>query len=538
MTGDPLRTTLLQVHELYTSPDQVQRLRHQIDHPVLRQVHRDIRHLGFLVELEQREDTCGPLLRRLRRFSFLSASTPLPFDHALLWPPQAAELLAEAISLYPRRYPNFSEVVLRIRASLDTLQAEPTNPLWAWLTTHVSRHTHQEFWLRRSSDHTLILADTRVVRAVEALVEAQQLNLRVSTPLAFQGERLVSRQTFLGSSRWFPEWCFTAPRSRQIDLVQYHWVWDDGEYPAAFPFNQRSVPGTSFVTASAPELASSTAPQGMEEPAEEPIALHLPTLDWQRLLAHERLEPGDDEEARDAVPARLYALQGYVGVWLACEEDETVLGLHLDPDEPGKHRVERLKVQELEPGDYVLLRTEGAGDLLDTLAGQLLGSEGTRARQIHQEWKKVVRQQVFRCVTYEKAVRRLRDFGAVKASVGNLRHWEKDDNLRPQRDEDFHALVAFCGMEARTEEITQAAERLRFAQQSAGHRISQMIRTAIAVTDLTPLEREGRQVFTLPITVGGGTFTAFSVVAISEQEAWITPSRLNRPISLEEQEYE
>jgi hypothetical protein len=223
---------------------------------------------------------------------------------------------------------------------------------------------------------------------------------------------------------------------------------------------------------------------------------------------------------------------------LACEEDETVLGLHLDPDEPGKHRVERLKVQELEPGDYVLLRTEGAGDLLDTLAGQLLGSEGTRARQIHQEWKKVVRQQVFRCVTYEKAVRRLRDFGAVKASVGNLRHWEKDDNLRPQRDEDFHALVAFCGMEARTEEITQAAERLRFAQQSAGHRISQMIRTAIAVTDLTPLEREGRQVFTLPITVGGGTFTAFSVVAISEQEAWITPSRLNRPISLEEQEYE
>lgn len=539
MTGTPLRKTLFQVDQFYTSAKQVKRRRHQVDAPALRRVHRDIRLLGILIENDQQEENCGPLLQSLRRFSFLSASTPLPFDHPLLWSPAAAETLADAVARYPRLYPNFAEVAKRIDEGMTALRAHPASPLWDWLAAHVPRHAEQDFWLRRSSDQTLVLADPRMVAEVRTLVEAQALNLRVGPALAFQGEQMVSGQIFMGTSRWYPEWCFTAPRALQIDLVQYHGVWDDAEYPATFPFNRRSLPKIGFEEVLEAEVAlpTATTSENADNPVEEPVVIAVPVLDWQRLLNHTRQEfGGEDADAPGAVPARLHVLQGFVGVWLGCSEDETVLGLDLESETPGNRRVERLKVDELEPGDCLLLRTEGAGDLLGTLADQLLGGEGAPTRELHREWKKSVRQHVFRQMTLERAVQRLRDLGAVKASVENLRRWETDDNLRPQRDEDFRALVVFCGMEERLDEIAQAVDRLRFVQHSAGHHISRMILDVVAAADLGPLEREGMQEFTLPASEGGGTFTAYRLLAASEQVDWVSPRQLGRPISLEDQE--
>jgi len=539
MTGESLRATLGQVDELYHTMGKVQRVRHQVDHKALRQFHRDVRWLGVLVEREGEEENCAPLLRRLRRFCFLSAGTPLPFDHSLLWPPQAAELLKEAVELYPTIYPEFGEIVLRLQATLQTLQASPTNPLWTWLTANVPTHQMGAYWLQPLSDRLLLLADGRTLLAVEMQVNEQQLDLRVGTPQASQEERPVSAQIFLGTSRWFPEWCFTAPRSGQIDLVQCNWVWDEAEYPATFLPNQSQRLPVTFHSAASPipseEVSHAEVKDGPEE-LQAPLVLNPPKFDWKRLLAREQLEAQDD--AQQAVPARLHLLQGFVGVWLPIGEDETVQGLELDPDGATAPRVVRLSIDELQPGDHLLLRTGGAGELLDSFATDLLGAEGGQARQIHLEWKKSVRQRVFRHATPERAVTRLKELGSVKANPTNLRYWESDDNLRPQRDEDFRALVALVDMEDRLEQIAKAVELLRFAQQSAGHRISQMILDTVAGTDLAPLRLQGSQVFTPSANGNAGSFTAYGLLDVADGEALITPRRLRRPIPLEEQETE
>jgi hypothetical protein len=538
VTDETLHESFHNVERIYQISGQVQRLRYQAEHPLLMQFHRDVRRLCGQVEQAEEEQHCGPLLRRLRRFSFLSASTPLPFDHPLLWPDQAAEIMAEALKLYPNLFPTFLEVLRRIESSLTQLRANPSNPLWTWLTDNVPRRVTAAFWQSSRSDRTLMLADSRILQAVETLVESANLDLRLGTSLDFHKEQTVSAQIFLGSSRWFPAWCFTAPRSPKIELLQFRWVWDQTEYPATFQFNKMQSQSLKFIDVreerkthldqsqeDSPVTSTDIGPQAEEL---EQIKIDSPIFDWSRLLKREHFDERDADA--DEVLARCYGLQGYIGIWLPLGDDETVLGLQLD--ESNQYRVDRLPVDELRPDDYLLLRTGEAGDLLTALADNILGSGRDHVHRVHAEWKRVFRQKIF---TNESAISRLKKLGAVKATPSNIRNWQSEGNLRPQRNEDFRAIVEFCGMEARFDEIANAVKLLRTAQQSAGQRIGHMILNTIRGTDLTALQREGKQTFTLAESQDGGSFTAYRLVSIAEQEAWIAPSRLAKPFVLEEE---
>lgn len=532
--ADPIRQALREVLNLHVLAPKVALTQHRVPHAQLREVQRAIRIFGQRIDEDGEEELCGPLLRRLRRFSFMSASTPLPFDHPLLWPEAAQVLLDDAAKLYPELFQTYVPLLRQIIDGLAELKKNPQNPLLAWLCASTAKRPEVFFGIR--SDRTLMIADTRAVVAVEQLIDELQLDLRVSTTLSFQGEKSVSGQVFLGSSHWFPQWCFTAPRAPQVDLVQFNWVWDDAQYPAVFGQNRAFRSAVTFVRPSA-HSGKLTTVQSDGTPSndrEDVFHIEPPVFDWKRVLrAEEKRMPVDHEDAQQA---RLFLLEGLVGVWLGGGKDDKVMSLQLDTD--GGREVDRVRVGDIEVGDYLLLRTENAGDLLNDLASHFLGEQGRAARALHLEWKRRLRARVFQLGGPTSFVRRLKELGAAKASESNLRHWQSNDNIRPLEDDDLEALITLSGMEDQRDAIVAATDMLRSGQHTAGQHIRQLLLHSIENTDLTELQRSGCQVFEVGHGQDGGSITAFRVVNTLDELVEVSTSRVGHPFPVEHLEDE
>jgi hypothetical protein len=530
-SGDSIRHTFGNVLSLYDCAPQAVLTQHRVPHPQLREVQRAIRYLGQLIEQDKEEEFCGPLLRRLRRFSFLSASTPLPFDHPLMWPEPAQLLLADAAKTYPVLFKNYTPLLRQISDGFAQLRQGPQNPLFGWLRASAAKRPEVFYGVR--SDRTLMIADTRAVVAVEQLIDEFKLDLRVSTALNFQGEKSVSAQIYLGSSHWFPPWCFTAPRAPVVDLVQFDWVWDDATYPAVFGQNRAARPAVTFVRQT-PIPTGVTPTRGDKTPSvacEDVFEIQPPAFDWARVIRAEERTPVDREEAQEA---RLFLLEGLIGVWLGNGKDDTVMSLHVDHDD--KREVERVRVHDVEVGDYVLLRTEGAGDLLNDLAGHHLGDQGRTARALHLRWKKHLRARVYQLGGPTEFSRRLKALGAVKASESNLRHWQSNDNLRPLEDEDLEALIKLCDMSDQRDAIIAATDMLRSGQQTAGQHIRHLLLNSIGRADLTELQSLGCQVFEVGQGQAGGSITAFRVVNMLNKVVWVAAGRVGQPFQADQME--
>lgn len=526
-----------ELHQLLERSDRLQRnaahgtrVRYRVDHATLQQVHRAVNRFGQGVETGGEED-CRPLLRALRRFVFLSAATPLPFDHPLLWPTSADNLLNSATRSYQALFPELHPHLTVAAQGIVLLRSNPANPIGNWLEAYLLRPKRNVLGIRLRASQFLVVSDPRVAIAVDEWIETQDLDVRVATASSFSEGANVDLQIYLGSTTWFPAWCFTAPRSDKILVVQNRWLWDRACFPSVFGDALTGATPIAFQEGTPPVQDTAGVPV---IDAVESVHIEAPHIDWAWILGRERGQ--EVPEGEKAVQARLHALQGGKSVWLQVGEDETVQGLCLDA--ASGHQVQRLNVDDLKPGEYVLLRTNGAGDFLDEFAGQILvEGDGQAARAIHQEWKRVVRQQLYKDVTVERSVKRLKSLGAASASEGNLRHWGSNNNLRPRKEADFRALVEYAAMTERIGTIEKAVAMLKFAQQSAGQQIGRLILQAIREVDIAQLQREGHQNFGLPGGELGGTFTAYAVRAISPEVNLVAPSRLGRVIEIDGEEY-
>lgn len=508
---------------VYGAAQQAEIFRIRLKHPLLARLHKDVGQLDRMSQETQDELEWGELVRRFKRYRFLTAATPLVFNHPFLWDDRANTVLKRALHAGSSAYPSFRPLIENLQAVMQDLQLVPSSPLWDAIQEHGmptgTGNVTKDKW-------AILLADTRSTGPVEALAAASQ-RLDVATAPQLQDDFSYTGLYVLGSTRWFPGYCFTAARAQTIQIIQFEWALDNPTFPAAFLPNQKTY---RPVKASEVKSNNHNAAAGIEEEPEM-LQIDAPEIDWGNAFkAGYRAASGVGGEVED-VPGHLYVLEGGWGVWLEDSPSASVLTIRLR--ETGELDLQRLPVRQLRSGAFVLLRTGGGGDLIVPVADRMLGNDRKRLRNLQTEWKQKFRKQVRLTWSTEVACKRLSSLGAVRAKPSNVRNWMALRTIRPDSDQDFKAVLEFSGLQQRAQEFFDAMAQIDNAHRRAGHQIGQMILNTVSRTDTTPLRRQGVQVFEAP-QGEGGSFTAYRLLERSQDTGMVTPHRLAHIFPLED----
>ncbi len=229
-----------------------------------------------------------------------------------------------------------------------------------------------------------------------------------------------------------------------------------------------------------------------------------------------------------------------VAAWAVLLEDDWVVYLEADDgattlviDLAGERgdRVRRVPVGDLEPGLFVLLRTEGGRDYIVDMANHILGEKAAAARASQFAWKERLRQ-VARARGLAGLRQALRSSGSPRASEANVRRWMSNRSISTDDERDFAAIMRITGLAERTGEFRETMRAIEHAHLRAGQVIRHLLLRQVRAADLRALERRGRMDFELP-DVDGGRLTAFRITGIAPETVAVPASRIAHPFTLE-----
>lgn len=425
-----------------------------------------------------------PILQYLCRFRYLASATPSAFDDPALFSPQTCRDIRGLLTSQGRHlYPVLAAQALALLQLHQDVAATTTNPLLNAITE------------RLTGASVVLVRETGLIARTQFNITGVRPPVHVVGPQYLKGFTCVDHLIVVGPARWYPEYVFTAPRARRIEVLHFSWMRDKRIEPTSFI-------ATPAETKHGPLLQS----QDNNEEMIDPDAI-LPTVDWQQIVQTARTSA---DQNQDEVDVRLFSLNGGYAVFLEADEQATVRIIDPNSDE---QPVQRMSVTELIPGTFVLLRTSGGGDYIVPIANRILGanSETVRAQQRH--WK----QQLRKLVGIEgvpAVARTLRDRGSRIASEINLRNWMAERSIKTAAREDFAAIMEVIGEGTHTTEYWNTMCLIDRAHRRAGFYISKLLLKQVKAANLSELDQRGTLEFTLP-DEEGGSITAFRIEQIA-----------------------
>ena len=138
-----------------------------------------------------------------------------------------------------------------------------------------------------------------------------------------------------------------------------------------------------------------------------------------------------------------------------------------------------------------------------------------RAQQ--QEWKSALRK-ASHSARVEVFCQLLRNAGATHASPTNLRNWIRERTIRPDADEDFHAILQVCGLTARRDVFFETADLLNSMHRKAGFKIRKLLIAEVNRADLISLASKGKMTFMLKDVSDEASMTAYRIERILPDE--------------------
>jgi len=501
-------------NRIYACNDACSHTVHYACHPRFRTFSMALAQIDRALGETAGDDFWRDWLRQLRRYRFDVSAAPLPFNHP------AAVLEAQLSSLQARLvecdalFPDFGQPARALIEQLRDLVAMGDNPL-----VQVLRRVFPEGPEQASA---ILLKESRLIPATESVLELDShlRGMSVISAQQLRGGTCYSRLAVIGRAGWFPDYVFTAPRARVIDIIQFDWI------------DARWEPSTGFAAgdkAAIPAFAQGEPQPG--EPAREQDSDTLdviPPVDWDAIVATSKAQYRS-EFKQEKIPARLVLLNGGLAVYLDADEQATVTVI--DADQDGGAAVKRVRVRQLESDTFVLLRIEGGGDYIVPVADRIMGVQAVdvRARQSH--WKELLADYVRR-VGMQDACSALERRGATHANETNVRNWQNKRTIRPEYDEDFNAVLKLTELGASASDYRQAMKLIDNAHQRAGQRIRELLLAQVDGADLHELHRLGRMDFELS-DAGSGSLTAFRVEDLSPGVFPVPPSLLGHPFDSE-----
>ena len=447
----------------------------------------------------------------LRKARFNILATPLTIGDPALGLLAAVALTREALTTCDRVYPQHAEAVGQLcETAMGVLLAN---------TDAISNAIAQKVADLEGAKRIGVLLpsfgfDGRVTQHLRSLPGLARI--AVITSCELQMKRPYDALFVVGKSSWYESrrasWVFTAPRAREIFLTCFAWAFD------------RSLPPERAFSRSrmAPALGPSRQPD-LPHPISEPSEKSEIEIDWE-LLSRELPGRAGTTAPEDLVEARLFLLADGRAAFVGAFEDSRVQVL--DPEAQSERRIDSIPTSDIDPGAFVLLRSEGGGDLIVTVADLILGSAASRLREMQVEWKKRLVEQIS-TRDLDGTVRALLSLGSSRANRGNVLNWASPRSLRTADEVDFFAVMRLTGLENQKLAYWNAMGKLDRAHRRAGFKIRDELEKEAERADLVELQTRGTLDFTLP--VGGGALTAFRVEDISPQTYTVPYQQLGDP---------
>jgi hypothetical protein len=376
----------------------------------------------------------------------------------------------------------------------------------------------------------ILLKETYLIPPVEELLgdllSLQQVELVNRYQL--RGVQGYQKLFVIGPHYWFPDYIFRAPRAEEVHYIRYGWITDTWVAQQIFIRPTRSQNTTKGNPS--PGDIGNTAREGAGEDQEQ---VEIPEINWQR-LSTKVMRATPDDRVQEIVPSRLYLLASHHAVFLEASEHARVLALDLetggeDDDEEETQQIKRIPVAKLQPGIFLLLRTEGGGDYIVPIADKILGEDAAQLRQAQEQWKSRLRREVEKKELLDVCIALLELGGSKHVSEINLRYWISSKCIRPQDDSDFRAILKLVGLADKEAFYRDVTDRIENAHRRAGFYIRKLLISQVATADLHEIHKRGYMEFELPRS-DGGSLTAFRIEGISPTITPVSASRIGRPV--------
>lgn len=502
--------TLSEASAIYTAAGSCAISRRQVSDALVERMGSELRELMKQVQDFDDMETWSKPLSYLRRSHFLVRATPLssadPALGLLANLSLAREVFEDCRHLYP-------EAVPAIDATCDALSEVIFSNLDPF-----SEIVADAFDGSNELRFGVVLATYGLDRHVQTHLRRrlESGDVDVITPRELAARRPYDVLCVVGSPGWYARkgwgWVFTAARAEQLIVVGYT---EDANrpLPAQNAFSQ-SRTGARRFTEEPPAL-----PRSQEQLDDFQGELALVSEELARRAVH--AHPGE------LADGRLYLLADGFAAFLPTTDEARIQTL--EPDALPGQRMVVLPPSDIEPGAFVVLRSEGGGDLVAVVADALLGDRASTLRRAQLEWKQKLREHV-ESRSVQEVVGDLKANGSKIANRTNLANWCSPRSLRTSDPDDFRAIMRTLGLESDSTKYWNLMGELDSAHRKAGFEIREQLEDQVEASDLSVLEAIGRADFTLP--QGGGALTAFRVEEISPDTARVPEQQLSNPMKV------
>jgi len=525
---------------------------HAVSETAVRALTRAYREVDRIAQEEGVTDLVRRHLSRVKAVRFILAASPVNGSDPDLRLAALARRLADIeLELGWSISPRLLDTFRRVRPAVEALSRLHESPLHACFL---------ELWNTRdggSENVALVVPDHVAQMSTGSWLRRTDLpeDLPVLTPAALRGAEHYDRLFLFGPPRWHVsrvgDFLFAAPRAERMDVIGYRWMdlalktaplfrqppsehTDAGQNEENRGRNQRILvpaPGPAVNEAEEPS------PSENDEPAITPV-------DVQEILRNRRQRAGGEAYAvEEEMEARLVVLAGGHGVLLPWTDDASSFcadfsggRIVVESEDEGGGVVRKEPNRDFEPGDFILLRTGAGGDILPQEADAIMGEASAGHRQRQREWKQALRLLELR-VGPAPLCDQLRSSGATHASVTNMRNWIRERTIRPDADDDFHAILQAAGLSGRAEEFFHTADTIHRAHRSAGFRIRQLLLAKVRTANLRGLRLTGTMEFRLDGLSSEASMTAYRIETILPDLVMARPHEVNDVFALEDESW-
>lgn len=507
--------TIDELSQIYQCAEKINVRRIRVPFEGLARFSRAIRYFERSLDEMAMQDDWQRFLRIVKRFRF-------DISAALMSQEQIEEKLAETIDslsnqlrLLTIHYPELTKGGTELVDKLREVGTEPMAYLYDKFVLQYGRDPN----CKKGSSAVIVKEARHIAPTSKAIHDYAGLSSwTVVNARELDNVLCFEHIVVIGAARWYPDYIFTAPRAEQIDILVYDF---------------QSSEWAPKVTMLSPEVSSGndqlkllqTVVGNNEYQDDDTSDNDLGAGAAQRILG-KGANIGDEQ-----VSAQIVVLEGANAVFL--DVSPNVNTLVIDLRTLSTDVVQKVPAAEIEPGMFVLLRTDVGGDFIVPLANKLMGEmRAKRLREMQIDWKNKLMKKV-QSQGMEQVVIDLINYGSLTANSQNVRNWMSYRGIKTRNLADFKAIMAYLGMRSKSTEYWNAMVEIANAHRKAGFEISRLLKVEVEICDLTELRRMGIMQFEL-VEHEGSNMTAFRVLDILPGRYNVSPNRIGKPESIDE----